>query len=198
MFKKKNILILILFILVLIVFTLFSNKIFFPDFAQYLGVAKEFADLSVSKVRNLPSLVYPLFLGQFLKLIPSIITIKLLNILWLALDAILLYRITKDNKTLLLWVFSPLVWYVAPWINPILAVSFFFLLAYYLFIKYEEKKEIIYLIYSGLAIGVTGAIWWAATYITIFFILAFFFNKTFKELLIFFIAALVTYSIKFI
>ena len=194
MYNNKTLLIIGLFAVALVVFTLFTTKIMFPDTAQYVGFAKEFSGDSTSKVRNLPSPVYPLFLGQFLKIAPNIVTIKI--ILWLLGIGLLLFHMTKNYKALLLWIFSPLVWYMAPWLNPIMAVAFFVLLAYHLFIEYEKKNDVRYLILSGLSMGATGAIWWAATYVMLFFTFAFFFDKKFKDVIIFLIAALFTYSIK--
>lgn len=196
MYNNKTLLIIGLFAVALVVFTLFTTKIMFPDTAQYVGFAKEFSGDSTSKVRNLPSPVYPLFLGQFLKIAPNIVTIKIINILWLLGIGLLLFHMTKNYKALLLWIFSPLVWYMAPWLNPIMAVAFFVLLAYHLFIEYEKKNDVRYLILSGLSMGATGAIWWAATYVMLFFTFAFFFDKKFKDVIIFLIAALFTYSIK--
>src|SRR3989344_6667818 len=110
--NHKIILILFIFFLALLSFNIFATKILLADTEQYLGVAKEFAHLSHAKVRNMASWVYGFFLGQFLKISPHLITIKILNLMWFVLIASILYLITKKEKTLMLFIFSPLVWYL--------------------------------------------------------------------------------------
>ena len=57
----------IVFLVALSVFSLLSTKVLFTDAPQYTNTAKEFAGLAISKVRNFSAWLYPLLLGQFLK-----------------------------------------------------------------------------------------------------------------------------------
>jgi hypothetical protein len=195
----KNILIpLGLFTLFLLIFNIFSIKIILIDTPQYIGVAKEFAGISLSKVRATSSFVYGFFLGQFLKIIPSLLIIKFFNMSFLILDAILIYLITKRKESLLLWIFSPIVWYMASYISPILPASFLFLLAYYTLKKYEEKNKLIYFIISAFSLGLACSIWAASIYLTIFFLVAFFYDKKLLQFILYLIPLFIGFSIRFL
>jgi hypothetical protein len=196
--KKIVIVLMILFFIILFLFVIFANKISFSDVAQHLNVAKEFAGIAHSKVRNTPGWIYGWFLGQFLKIIPSLQLVKLLNALWLFLDGILLYFITKNKKTFLLWMFSPIVWYMGVWINPILACSFFLLIAYYSIKRYEDYKNKKYFILSALSLGLIPAIWSGGFYISVFFLCAFFYNKKLIKLILYLIPFFITFSFRLI
>src|SRR3989344_8145392 len=128
--RKDIAIVIIAFSVALLFFSLIETKVLFSDVPQYVNTAKEFAGIATSKVRVFSSLVYPWFLGQFLKIMPSMATLKILNLLWLVLDALLIYWYTKRKESLLIFAFAPVVWVVAAWINPILPVSFFTLAAY--------------------------------------------------------------------
>ena len=196
--KKPVVLILIAFFVGLVLFNVFSTKVMFTDTAQYLGVAKEFAGISITKVRNTPGWLYGWVLGEILKVNESLLAVKLFNAMWLFFDAILLYFITRDKKALLLFVFSPIVWFMASWINPILMISFLLLSAYYLFKKYEENKKLSYFILSGLLLGLIPALWFAGVYLSIFFLFAFFYNKQLKYLIYYSIPFFATFSLRLI
>ena len=56
--KKSIAFIFIAFFIGLMLFNVFSTKVMFTDVAQYLGVAKEFAGISITKVRNTPGWLY--------------------------------------------------------------------------------------------------------------------------------------------
>lgn len=195
----KNILIpLGLFTLFLLLLNIFSIKIIFVDTPQYIGVAKEFAGIGFSKVRATSSWVYGFLLGQSLKIAPLLLTLKIINMSFLVLDAILIYLITKRKETFLLWIFSPLVWYMAPFINSTLPVSFLFLLAYYALKRYEEKNKSIYFIISALSLGLACSLWAASIYLTIFFLIAFFYDKKLLQLILYLIPLLVGFSVRLI
>jgi len=186
----------LIFSAALLLFSLFQTKVLFTDVSQYVNTAKEFAGIATSKVRVFSSAVYPWFLGQFLKIMPSMATLKILNVLWLILDAILLYWYAKRKETLLIFMFAPVVWYVSAWINPILPVSFFLLLAYVMFKKYEELKEKKYFVLSALSLGLTATLWLPAFYLSVFFIIAFFYNKKLSTVLYYLAVFLITFSLR--
>ncbi len=193
----KNILIpLCLFTLFLLIFNIFSIKIILTDTPQYIGVAKEFAGISLSKVRATSSFVYGFFLGQFLKIAPFLLTIKIINMLFLVFDAILIYFITKRKESFLLWIFSPIVWYMASYISPILPISFLFLLAYYTLKKYEGENKSIHFIISSLSLGIACSLWSASIYLTIFFLISFFYDKKLIQLILYLIPLAIGFSIR--
>jgi len=193
--KKQHIYSLITILAIaLIVFTFVSEKTLFSDVPQYVAVGKEFAGLSIAKVRNTPGWLYGWFLGQFLKVSPSVATLKILNLIWFSITVIFLYKITKKLEVFLLYLSSPVVWFLSPWINPLPLISLLFLTAYY-FLKKDNIKGIII---AGLVLGLATAIWWAAFYFSVFFLLAFLYNKRFYEVLIAIVSFLLTFSLRII
>ncbi|MEK6904565.1 MAG: hypothetical protein AABW87_03155, partial [Nanoarchaeota archaeon] len=188
----------LIFLVVLSIFSLLSTKVLFTDVPQYANTAKEFAGISASKVRNFSSFFYPLFLGQFLKIAPGLFTLQLLNFIWLIFDALLLYHITKRREVFFLFALSPLTWYMAPWINPILPVSFLVLLSYHLLKQYNLTKNTPYFIGSALSLGLISSLWWPGNYVAVIFIFAFFYNKKLLEIIFYLIPFLATASIRFL
>ncbi|MEK6812879.1 MAG: hypothetical protein AABX86_02070 [Nanoarchaeota archaeon] len=195
--KKQIVLYALAFLVALSIFSALSTKVLFTDAPQYINTAKEFAGLAISKVRNFSAWLYPLFLGQFLKVFPSLFTLQFLNVLWLVLDAILLYHMTKKKEVFLLFAFSPLTWIMAPWINPVVPASFFLLLAYHLLKQYEAKRKLMYFISSGLSLGLVSALWWPGTYLCMLFMLAFFYREKVLMALGYLIPVIATASIRF-
>ncbi|MDP4012378.1 MAG: hypothetical protein Q8R00_02125, partial [Candidatus Nanoarchaeia archaeon] len=194
--KKKILVTFLVFAIALIAFNIFTTKINFTDVTQYLNVGKEFAEIATSKVRNTPGLTYGMLVGQALKIIPHILTAKLFNVLWLFLDGVLLYYITKRWRTLLLWMFSPIVWYMGSWISPLLPISFLFLITYYNIKQFEKTNKYRYLILSGLCLGLASTLWWAAVYISIFFVVSYLLLKKLITTAIFGISWALTFSIR--
>jgi hypothetical protein len=118
--------------------------------------------------------------------------------IFLVLDAILIYLITKKKESFLLWAFSPIVWYMAPFVSPILPVSFLFLSSYFTLKKYEEKNKFLYLIISAFSLGVACSIWFASIYLTIFFLIAFFYDKRLLIVILYLIPLFAGFSIRLI
>lgn len=188
----------LIFLAALLIFSVASTKILFTDAPQNINTAKEFAGLATSKVRNFLSYVYPFFIGQFLKAAPSLATVKLINIIWLVFDALLLYYMTKKKESFFIFALSPLTWYMAPWVNPILPVSFFMLLSYHFLKHYMSTKNKLSFIASGLSLGIVSALWWPSNYLAVFFIFAFFYNRKILETALYLIPFAATASIRFL
>ena len=89
--------------LILIVFTFLSEKVLFSDVPQYLAVGKEFAGVSHAKVRNTPGWLYGWFIGQVLKVMPSLNAVKVLNLVWFSLTLLLLFLMSKRIEVLFLY-----------------------------------------------------------------------------------------------
>src|SRR3989344_203265 len=117
--KNNRDLILIItgFSLVIIILNLLIKNILYTDVGDYLAVAKYFSNNIVSRIRSTHSWVYGLFLAQFLKIWSSAFFAKIINSSFLVFTALLLYNLTKDKKSLFLWILSPVVWYMMPQIN---------------------------------------------------------------------------------
>ncbi|MBI5391541.1 hypothetical protein HZB00_00910 [Candidatus Woesearchaeota archaeon] len=178
--RKQVLLLLVVFGVLLSGVAIFSASVLLGDVGDYLSVGKEVAGLLASKVRSTHSWAYGVFLAPFLSLFPSLTTAKLANSFWLIADAALLYLLTRKKTTLLLWIFSPVVWMMSIWISPLLPTSFFLLLSYYFLRQYEERGNAICFFFSAAILGITTFIWDGSLFITPFFLLAFFYSKQFK------------------
>ncbi|MDO8555724.1 MAG: hypothetical protein Q7R96_00945 [Nanoarchaeota archaeon] len=196
--KNHIIPVILIFVVVLAVFSLLSTKVLFTDAPQYVNTAKEFAGFALSKVRNFSAWLYPLLLGESLKIVPSLVTLKLVNLLWLVLDVLVLYWFSRRASVVWLFVFSPLVWVTAPWINPILPVSFFLLFAYVALQKFEVTKKAVWFIVSGLSLGLVSALWWPGTYLVVLFLFSFFLQKRFSQLIVYLIPVAGAASIRLV
>ncbi len=178
----------------LIVFTFVSERVLFSDVPQYLAVGKEFSDISHAKVRNTPGWLYGWLIGKVLDIYPSLMLVKTLNLIWYLLTLLVLYLIVRRVEVLFLYIISPLVWYLAPWINPLPLVSLLFLIVYYLFLK----DNIISYLIGGLILGLATSIWWPAFYFSVFFFLSFLYDKKFLNVILVLISFLISFSIRII
>lgn len=148
------------------------------DIGDYITTAKFFSGEHQAKLRSSHSIVYGLMHAPFVNATSSLIFLKLSSVFWLSLLILSVYYISnKNRKTLLLFVTTPILWYMAPWINPIQLSSLLFLWGYYFIKKYDSEEKLRYLIYSGLFIGFSWAFWDAVIYFTIILMLCFLYNK---------------------
>ena len=172
----------LIFLAFLLVFSVFSSRVVFHDVPEYITVAKAMSGVGNLNVFSAHSVIYSFIISLFLRIIPSLITIKLINILWLALiGGVLLYWL-KNKWAFLIFAFSPLTWYVGIQTSPILPASFFLLLSY-VFFKREDIK--FNRAYSGLFLGLTFAIYTPMILVSLFFILIYFWRERVYNLLIF-------------
>ncbi|MDO8628234.1 MAG: hypothetical protein Q7R56_00585 [Nanoarchaeota archaeon] len=182
--RKSVVITMILFFVGLVIFSALSSKVLFTDAPQYVNSAKEFAGLAVSKVRNFNAWLYPWVLGQTLKVVPSLLTLKIVNVLWLVGDVVLLWLLTRKREVLWLFMASPLVWVYSLWVNPIVPVSFFLLLSYYWLKRFEglrSSSRWFFFVGSGVALGLVSSLWWPGTYLAGFFVVAFFWRSSFVD-----------------
>ena len=188
--KKMNpIKIIIITILLLLLLTLSTEYYGHIDIGDYSDVAKFFSGDLQAKLRTSHSVLYGLMHAPFVKLTSSFLFMKLSSVLWLSLIIISVYYISKKNKkTLLLITTAPIIWYMAPWINPIQLSSLLFLWAYYFIKKFEEDENWRYLAYSGLLAGLSSIFWESALYFAVILVLIFLYNKKTHNFLLFFIA----------
>lgn len=159
------------------------------DSDEYLGVAKFFAKEYNAKIRVSHSIAYGLIHAPLIKIFPDILIMKLTSLIWLILIIFSLYYISnKNKKTIFLFILSPIIWYIAPWINPIQLASLLFLWAFFFINKYEKNEKIKYLFYSGIFIGFSWIFWNTVLFILFFFIICFFYNKNINHLFVFIIS----------
>lgn len=178
--KKINspVIIIIFTILLLFLIALIPKYYDSADIGDYAGTAKFFAGKQQAKLRASHSIVYGLMHSPFVRLTNSFILMKVSSVLWLSLLILSIYYISKKNKkTLLLFITTPIIWYMAPWIISIQLCSLLFLWGYYFIKKYDKQEKLKYLFYSGLLIGLAWAFWDAMIYFAIIFIFCFLYNK---------------------
>ncbi len=188
--NKKDYLSLAIFSICLLAFVSIANKIWFHDTAEYITIAKNLAGINNLNVYVTHSILYPSIISLFLKISQGFTTIKIINIFWLILIA-LTFLIIKNKKAFILFTFAPIVWYTSLQTTPILPASLFFFWSY-LFLKKEK------LLLAGFFLGLSIALYDAMIFITFFFILAFFWNNKFSNLVKFLIAAAVGFFPKMI
>ncbi len=177
----------LLFLITLLLFSYFSDTIAFHDVFEYITTAKELAGIHNLNIFTTHSLVYPYFLSFFLKILPGFTMIKIINSLFLFINGLLLYYHTKNKKTLLLWAFSPFLWFMSIQIIPMVPASTLILLSYILFKKYEDNGSKLYLFISGLSLGLAGAVYSPAFIVALFFILVFFWKRISWEVFLYLI-----------
>ena len=195
--KDKNlVMVFLIFIVGLLIYSIFSTRTGIHDTGEYITVTKELAGLGNVDVFSSHSIVYPFLLAPFVKLFPYLITIKLFSALWLLLDALVIFWFTKNKNAFLLWMFSPLVWFVSIEISPIFPVSFFMLLTYIFFKKWEKTDSKGYFAVSALSLGLCCAFYTPLILISLFFILIFMYDKTLKQVLFYLLLLCSAFSIR--
>ena len=190
--NRQSIVLFFSFIVVLALLGVFSTKVGFHDSGEYITVARALAGYNNIDLFVGHSIVYPAYISIFLNLFPSLLIIRLINISWIILIALLLLYYTKSKKSLLIFMFSPIVWYVGIQTTPVLPASFFFLLSYLLFndekLKYNE-------LLSGLFLGISCAIYNPMILIAFYFTIIYFWNEKISSFVKFVIPLLVGFSL---
>ena len=197
-FKNKSMLLFLVYIAVLVLFAVFSYKVIAHDTWEYISLAKKFAGYLNGDVFSVHSLIYPFFISFFVKIFPSMITIKLVNLTWLVLTSILLYNSGLKKTAFIIWIFSPITWLMSIIISPFLPASFFFLVAYLSIKKWQDHKKNSYFIISALALGLSAAFCDVAIILAVFFVISFFYNKKFKEVIFYSLFTVLSFSVRLI
>ena len=147
------------------------------DVKDYADTAKFFAGEYKASLRTTHSVVYGLMLSPYAKA-NSYLLIRFSSVFWLILIILSLYWISgKDRRVLLLFVISPFIWHMAPWISPVPAVSLLLLWTYYFLSKFEKNGENVNLVYAGLLNGVAATLWDTSLYFSLIFLISFLYNK---------------------
>ncbi len=188
-----------LYLSLIIVFILFSLAVFITNYygetdtRSFTSTAKFFAGSYQAKIRSSHSYLWGFVNFPLVKLFQNYIGFKILNLIILTLIIISIYYISnkKDKKLLFLLLCTPILWYMAPYVNSIQIASLFFLWCYYFIQKYDDDGKISYLIYSGIFFGLAVAFWHAIFFYGIFLIMFFFYDKKVFHLLYYIIAILI-------
>jgi len=177
----KKSLYLIIFLIILVFFSFFSGRMGFHDSFEYITFAKYFAGIENIELFVNHSIVYPFIISLFLKIWPSFMTIKLINILWIFLIGWILLFNFKNKTAFILFAFSPLTWLTSIQTTPLLPASFLFLLSYLFFIKKDNKYN---LLLSGIFFGLSIAIYSTIILLYIVFAIVNFWKKDFSKFFI--------------
>jgi len=175
-FNNKKLLVVIFLLLILI--TLLTKFYGLTDITDYSDTAKYFAGKYSAKIRSSHSYLFGFLHSPFVWLTNNFIIFKITSLIFLGLIIYSVYLINrKDKRTLWLMFLSPIVWYMAPWINPIQLSALLVLWAYFFINKFDKENKIKYLALSGILIGLGWAIWDTIFYFGFLLALCFLYNK---------------------
>lgn len=163
---------------VLVIITLFTNYYGSADINDYANTAKFFAGDYKADIRNSHSYMLGFIHSPFVDLTDSFIFFKISSILFLFAIIYSIYIISNKNRKILwITILSPVIWYMAPWINPIQLSSLFLLWAYYFIEKYQKEEKIKNLLYSGILLGLGWAVWDTIVYFAVILGLCYLIDK---------------------
>ena len=184
--KPKSLAILMLGLVVITFLTKYYGT---TDIGDYSDTSRYFAGIYAADIRSSHSYLYGFIHSPLVGLFGNYFVFKITSLIFLLGIVYSVYQITgKDRRALVLIVVSPVVWYMAPWINPIQLASLCLLWAYYFMARYEKTSGIKYAVYAGIFIGLGAALWDTIVFFGGFLVLAYMFNKKFSHLLIVIIA----------
>lgn len=184
--EKVALALLLAFAISIILFVCLSTSAFeFGDAAEYISLMRNMAGLGNGKSYSAHSLLYSAMAVPFLYAWHSVTVIKLYNVLWIILTALLLWHYYKDRKVFFLWAACPLVWITSIQISPLLPAAFFFSAAYVMFKQWEASGKKGYLALSALSAGMMLALYAPSIVPLAAFMLVFFYDKQFSKFLYF-------------
>lgn len=137
------------------------------DIGDYADSAKFFAGEYAAKIRNTHSYMFGLLHAPLVELFHGFLVFKVINLGVIILLILSVHHITRSRHAAWLMALCPLVWYMAPWISPILFASFFILWGFYFMERYQSEKYLKYLAFSAILFG-AGLMFWD----TVFYFIA--------------------------
>ncbi len=188
----------LIYLVFLVLFAVFAQKFIFHDTWEYILLAKKFAGYLDSTAFTVHSLLYPFLISFFLKVFPSMLTIKLVNTAWIALIAGLLYVSFSKKTAFLLWIFSPIAWMFTVIASPIVPATFFLLAAYLTFVRWRKTTKRVWFALSGLSLGLCAAFLDLGLILVPFFILSFFYDRKLKETLYYIFFVFLSFCLRLI
>ena len=145
MLRMKNnaiILFVIISLFLLALITVPRDLLEATDVPDYSDTAKFFAGEYKAKYRSSHSIMYGLMLSPYVKLTESFFILKYASVFWLSLLILSIYYISnKDKRTLILFITSPFLCYMSPWLSPVPIVSLLFLWTYHFIAKFEKEEK---------------------------------------------------------
>ncbi|MFH1307816.1 MAG: hypothetical protein ABIH72_03105 [archaeon] len=177
-FKLENPYFFLLIALVLILMT-FSTKYYgSADIGDYADTAKFFAEKYPADIRSSHSYLYGFIHSSFVYLTNSFVAFKISSLIFLFLTVFSVYLITNKNKRAAwLMILAPIVWYMAPWINPLQLAGLLLLWSFYFIDKYQDSGKVSYLFYSGLLLGLGWAFWDTILFFGFFLAIVYLYDK---------------------
>ena len=173
-------------IILLTLISLFTKFYGNADIYDYANVAKFFAGDLEAKIRTSHSYLYGLIHSPIVDITDSFLVFKFSNLIFLSLIIYSVYYISgKNKKALWLMAFSPLVWYMAPWVSPIQLASLLFLWGYYFIKEYSLNPKLKHLSYSGILIGLSWAFWDGVLFFMPLLAISFLYNKKLSHFFLF-------------
>lgn len=189
--KETNFDCYLIILVILISLTLLTQYYGSVDIRDYIEPGKYFAGYLSSDVRNTHSYLYGFIHFPFIKLTGDLIFYKFTSLLFLLLISLSLFYMTKKQESLFVFILAPIVWYISPWINPLQLVGLLLLWGFYYIEKYNKNNNLMYLIYSGIFIGLAWSFWGTVLYLFIMIAVVFLFNKKLSHTIIFLLTVLI-------
>lgn len=183
--KIINVVGVVIFIL-LIVFTLTNNYYGQTDVRSFTSVSKYFSGSYSADIRSSHSYLLGFLASGTVQFHQSFLGFKILNLFVLIFLVVSICYITGRREPLLLFVFSPIVWYMGSWINSIQISSLFFLWSYF-FMKKSNEEDLWSVGISGLFFGLSVIFWHGILLLGFFFVLIFLIDKRLMEVIQFFL-----------
>lgn len=181
-FRKSEKIYLFATALALILITFATKYYGSTDIGDYTDVGLYLAGEYQGDIRGSHSFLYGAMHAPFLKVLEGLWLFKLTSLFALFGIIYSVYLISNRNKNALwLALLSPVVWYMAPWANPLQLASLLLLWAWFFIKKFEEERSLRFVVYSGLLIGLGWAIWDSILFFGILLTLPFMFDKKLWE-----------------
>ena len=197
MLDKRAVTYIIIATLLIILLNIITLHFGYNDSFEYITNSRFITDDNpLTSIRCSHTCTYPFFQSFFTNISDSLFMLKAINVIWLLINILILYKITKKPKTLLLATTSPIIWYMSTSISPTIITSTLLLLSYHFIKKYQKQKKVSLLIYTGTLLGLSTLMWDAFLYLVPIFFIAFFYNKSVKELLWTLIPTTLVFSLK--
>ncbi|MFZ5955065.1 MAG: hypothetical protein ACOYT4_01445 [Nanoarchaeota archaeon] len=177
----------VLFLILTLIFITFLTKYYgSTDIGDYSDTAKYFSGKYSADIRSSHSYLYGYIHSPFLKFFDNFLIFKITSLIFLFLIIYSVYVITgNDKKSFLLILLSPVLWYMAPWINPIQLASLFMLWAYYFIKKFDNEEHWKYLVYSAIFAGLGWAVWDTILFFGFILAVVYLYDKKFYHFVLF-------------
>ncbi|MEK6894949.1 MAG: hypothetical protein AABX48_00325 [Nanoarchaeota archaeon] len=176
----KNAIILLSILLVIV--TILTSFYGYTDIGDYSDVAKYFSGDYNAGIRSSHSYFYGFIMSPLVGLLNNYFAFKIVNLIFIFLILLSMYFISgKDKRIILLSLVAPAVWYISPWITPIIISSFFLLWAWFFIKKYDTNNDMYCLSFAGISLGLSYIFWDTIIFFGLFMAFVFMYNKKFSH-----------------